>query len=255
VTHFPELLGALQRKLIIPQPARSRILLEIADDLEGLYQHYKAAGLDDAEAMKRAADEMDLTPGVLTDLVEVHTSAYQRFLDNLSDRARSRWERGLLLVLSLFVLFMLIATVRTGSVFAEANIFVWPVLLCFAGGAILGLQRAYVLFVRKVHAARETRRGLSALLGLSAAQLVIGIVGAWLGLFPASRAVAADPTQAGMALTDWMVGGTALLVVSLGGCVMTALWWLVLTAKAAAVEEEEAYALLRISGDGKKSER
>jgi hypothetical protein len=248
VTHFPDLLSTLQQKLILPQPARSRILLEIADDLEGLYQHYRGTGLDDATARKRAVDEMDLTTGVLTDLIAVHTSPYRRFLDGLSDRARSRWERGLLFVLSVFVCFMVVATVRAGSVFAQANVFVWPSLLCFAIGFILGLERAYVLFLRKAYAAREAQRGLGALLGLSIAQFIIGIAGAWLGLFLASRAVVADPTRIGEIILDWMFGGTALLIVSLGGCVITALWWLVLAARAAAVEEEEAYTLLQISG-------
>jgi hypothetical protein len=223
-------------------------LLEIADDLEGLYQHYRDTGLDDAVARKRAADEMDLTPGVLTDLIGVHTSPYQRFLDSLSDRARSRWERGLLLLLSVFVCFVVLTTSRAGSIFAQANIFVWPVLLCFTVGLILGLERAYVLFVRKVEAARETRRGLGALLGLSAAQLVIGIVGAWLDLFPASRTAMADPARIGEVILGWMIGGTALLIISLGGCIVIALWWLVLAARAAAVEEKEAYTLLQISG-------
>jgi hypothetical protein len=246
-------LGALQQQLILPQPARSRVLLEISDDLEGLYQHYLSTGLDEASARNRAVEEMNLTPEILTDLIEVHASPYQRFLDGLSDRARSRWERGLLVLLSLFACFVVGATTRSGSVFAQANVFVWPVLLCFAVGLVTGLQRAYVLFIRKTYAAREIRRGLSLVLGMAAAQFVIGVAGTWLDLFTASRAAMAAPDRIGQIILEWMFGGTALMLISLGGCVVTALWWLVLAGRAAAVEEEEVYTLTQISGAREES--
>ena len=154
----------------------------------------------------------------------------------------------MLVLLSVFVCFVVGTTARTGSVFSQANIFVWPVLLCFTIGFVLGLQRAYVLFVKKVYVANEARRGLSTVLGMSAAQFALGVAGVWLGLFPLSRAVIGNPETTGVAIMGWMFGGTALMLVSLGGCVVIALWWLVLVSRAAAIEEEEAYTLLHISG-------
>jgi hypothetical protein len=253
VTRFPEVLSSLQQELILPQPARSRILLEISDDLEGLYQHYLSEGLDEPTARRQALDELSLTPEALEELIEVHTSTYQRFLDGLSDRARSTWERGLLILLSIFACFVVGATARSGSVFEHANVFVWPVLLCFVIGLVAGLQRAYVLFVRKAYAAREARRGLRIVLGMAAAQFVIGISGGWLDLFFASRAVIEAPDRIGQIMVSWMFGGTALMLISLGGCVVTALWWLVLAGRAAALADEEAYTLTHITGAREES--
>jgi hypothetical protein len=248
LTHFPELLGVLQQKLVLPQPARSRVLLEIADDLEGLYQHYKNAGLDDEAARRRTVEGMDLAPEVLTDLIEIHTSPYERFLDGLSERARSRWERGLLVALSAFVCFLLALAVRAGPVFSQANAFIWPVLVCLGIGIVLSLERVYVLFLRKVYRAREARRGLSVLLSMSAAQIALGIAGIWLDLFRVSKAASSDPSRLGGMGMEWMIGGTALMLVSVGGAIVLAMWWFVLASRAAAIEEEEALALLEISG-------
>lgn len=253
MTRFPEVLSELQRRLPLPQPAQSRILLEVSGDLEGLYRHYLSAGLDEAAARERAVAEMSLTPDVLADLIDIHTSPYQRFLDGLSERARSRWERGMLVLLCVFACSVVFTATRSGPIFETANIFVWPALFCFGVGLLIGLQRSYVLFIRKAHAAREARRGLSALLFLAVSQFIIGIAGTWLDLLSASQAVVTAPDRIGQVLLGWIVGGTALMLLSLGGCVVTALWWIVLAGRVAAVEDDEAYALTQISGAGKEN--
>jgi hypothetical protein len=248
LTNFAAVLGDLQRRLALPQPARSRVLLEIADDMEGLYQYYLDSGLDEKAAHETVLREIQLTPEALAELIDVHTSAYNRFLDGLSERGRALWERGLLVILSVFVLSTIAAAMGAGAVFGRANIFVWPALGLLAVGLILGLERAYALYVRKISSGREAGRRLPALLGISIAEVTVGIGGTWLDLFRASMTVVNDPARLGEVAFEWMAGGTALLLVSMGGAIAVALWWLVLAAKTAAVEEEEAMALSRIFG-------
>ena len=69
-------------------------------------------------------------------------------------------------------------------------------------GLVLGLQRAYVLFVRKAFAAREARRGLNVVLAMAAAQFAIGVAGTWLDLFLASRAAIAAPERIGPIIVE-----------------------------------------------------
>jgi hypothetical protein len=45
MTRFSDTLRALNERLDLPQPVRSRILLEIAGDLEDLEQHFLDSGL------------------------------------------------------------------------------------------------------------------------------------------------------------------------------------------------------------------
>jgi hypothetical protein len=255
LTNFADVLGDLHRRLVLPQPARSRILLEIADDMEGLYGHYLESGLDEKAAREMVLREVELTPEALAGLIDVHTSAYNRFLDGLSERGRAVWERGLLLVLSAFVCFTIGAAVGAGTVFARANVFVWPALALLAVGMILGLERAYVLYLRKISSAREAGRGLKALLAISVAEVAVGVGGTWLDLFRASVAAYDNPARFGEIVFEWMAGGTALLLVSMGGAIAVALWWLVLAAKTAAVEEEEALTLSRIFGAREEKDR
>ena len=45
MTDFTAALRRIDSRLHLPQPARSRVILELAGDLEELYRHYRATGL------------------------------------------------------------------------------------------------------------------------------------------------------------------------------------------------------------------
>jgi hypothetical protein len=241
MSRFPDVLLALSEQLSLPQPTRSRVLLEVADDLEGLYQHYVRSGLDDALARRRTIETLDLTPEVVAGLLEVHASPYQRFLDHLSARARTRWERGLLVVLSALVGIVVLVATNAHPVLTRANASVWLVLSCFVAAAVVELQ---LLVAGRTRAPRSAQRSLRAALGLTVAQPLVGAAGAWLGLMGASQAVLAGERQLGPALMDWVYGAVALLLVAIGGAIVTALWWFALAGRAAADEEHEVHLLL-----------
>ena len=50
MSRFADTLRLINQRLSLPEPAKSRVLLEIAADLEGLFEHYSANGRDDQEA-------------------------------------------------------------------------------------------------------------------------------------------------------------------------------------------------------------
>ena len=62
MSRFAELLGRTAARLDIPQPARSRVLLELAGDLDALYEHYRGLGLEEDEASRRVAERSKDAP-------------------------------------------------------------------------------------------------------------------------------------------------------------------------------------------------
>jgi hypothetical protein len=234
---FSALLASVRDQLNLPEPARSRILLEIADDLEELYRHHRSDGVTDFEARRRVEDAMQLSSQVLAEIVKVHSSPYQRFLDNLSSRARSRWERGALLVLSLVVSLVVLSAAVTGPVFVQAGPFLWPVLACFLGAFVLGFRRAHALFLGGPVDARRARDKLGLLLVIGAVQPALGLAGAWLGLVPVSWTILETGKWPGHTVLAWMTGASALMLISIAGAILVAIAWLILVGRAAAIEE------------------
>lgn len=143
---FSTLIASVREQLNLPEPTRSRILLEIADDLGDLYRHHRNNGMTDLDARRRVEEAMQLSSQVMAEIVKVHASSYQRFLDNLSSQAQSRLERAVLLLLSLIVSLAVRSAAITGPVFVQAGSFLWPVLACFVVAVVFGIRRAQRFF-------------------------------------------------------------------------------------------------------------
>ena len=56
MSRFADVLSREKHQLDIPEPARSRILLEMASDLEDSFQHFESQGVGDDKA-RRLAEE------------------------------------------------------------------------------------------------------------------------------------------------------------------------------------------------------
>jgi len=245
MTRFNEALMDLGDRLSIPQPARSRVLLEIAADMDDLYHAFINEGLPEEEASRRTLEQFGPSEEALQDLVAVHSTAVKRALDQLSEQARSRWERGLLAVLVAFAVVIGSQPLLAGRLLAGMNLFAWPILAFAATGLLIGATRIYSLFIKKDHDVRRLRSGLNPLLGLAMLELVLGFGGAWVGLFVAVVKILDDIEHSGIYLFDWMLKGSATLCFSMIAAMLLALTWMVLVARVAAIEQAEAAVLLR----------
>jgi hypothetical protein len=245
MTRFDEALMDLGDRLAIPQPARSRVLLEIAADMEDLYQTYVTEGLPEEEARRRTLEQFGPSKEALQDLVAVHSTPVKRVLDRLSEQARSRWERGLLAVLVVFAVVVGGRSLIAGRMLSGMSFFAWPILLFAATGLLIGATRVYSLFIKKDHDIRRLRSGLDPLLGFAMVELVLGFGGAWVGLFVTVVKILDDIENSGVYFFDWMQKGSATLCFSMIAAMLLALTWMVLVARVAAIEQAEAAVLLR----------
>jgi len=230
MTRFNDALTRIAGALAIPQPARSRVLLEIAADMEDMYQACVSEGPSDE---------------ALQDLVAVHSTAVKRVLDGLSEQARSRWERGLLAVLVVFAVVVGGQSLIGGRLLSGMSFFAWPILVLAAIGFLIGATRVYCLFIKKDHDARRLRSGLSPILAIAIVELLLGFGGAWVGLFLAVTRMLDDMESSGIYLFDWMLKSSATLCFSMIVAMLLALTWMVLVARVAAIEQSEAALLLR----------
>lgn len=245
MTRFDEAIVDLGNRLAIPQPARSRVLLEIAADMEDLYRASIAEGLSEDEARRRTLEQFGPSEEAIRDLVEVHSTAVKRLLDGLSEQARSRWERGLLAVLVVFAVFVGGQPLTGGRLLSGMTVLAWPVLIFAAIGFLIGTTRIYSLFIKKDHDMRRLRSGLSPLIALALVELLLGFAGAWVGLFLAVLRILDDIESSGIYLFDWMLRSSATLCFSMIAAMLLALTWMVLVARVAAIEQAEAALLLR----------
>jgi hypothetical protein len=245
MTRFGDVLRTTSERLRLPQPAKSRILLEIAADMEDLYELHLADGASPEEARRRAIEQCDLSDDALAELVRVHTTGLRRFLDELGERTRNRWERAALIA---FVLFLAIVAGRQllfANLFTTAGRFVFPVVLMTVVAIVLFVRKLYGLHIRKDHDVRRLRAGLTPLLALGAMNVLVGGYGYGIELYVALKAAAPAAGSVLPILVAWLLSGSALLIVTFLAAILCGLLWFVLANSVARIEQAEAAVLLQ----------
>lgn len=247
---FGRVLRRAEQRLEAPEPERSRILREMAGDLEDLYRAYRERGLDEEEARRRAERWLAPSPDALASLGHVHRPAFDRLLDRLGGTARGRLELGLATVISLALVGgALLGVLRSGTLAASVP-GLWIVAALAAVGLGIGMRRGYELFVRgdRLGPGWRDRPG-----PLAAAAVGTGLAGVMAGAMRLTLA-SASPEAAGLPPDFWSEVATAASVAALGlgGGLLLALFWLLLRARAVAVTRARAElrAVLDAGGPG-----
>ncbi len=243
MNRFQTTLQRVNDQLRLPRATRSRIVLEMAADLEDLFEHYRAEGLDDAEAERRAEEALAVSDDAIERLLAVHRPGLDRLTERLAVHVSGGWERALLAVLLAFA--GLVAGrifVAGGDFLARASVFVWPVLALAAAAALVGLAKLRRLLFRRGLDARRLRSGLDTLLLLAAGILAVGVDGFLIELFLGLRRFAAGLPDA--ALGQWLIGVSSMMIVTMLTAILAALAWFVLARWIVRIENREAGELL-----------
>lgn len=245
MSRFAARLRDLSERLSLPQPARSRILLEISGDLEALFETYRERGLSEEDAAREALSHIDLSDDSLAGLCRVHGGWFRRFVETLAHRAGPVWERILLVVTALGAIGLSGVLLQAVPMSRAAGIRLVPVA-CVALAALgVGAWKAWVLILLGDHRPTRLRPGLDALLGLSVLQLFIAFGALWISAIHVVRSMASAPVRAGFATMAWLQSSLALLVLSLSLAILVGLVWFFLLTKVVSIEHREATALLR----------
>lgn len=244
MNRFTPLLKNINEKLDLPQPRKSRILLEIAADLEDLFNLYRAKGFSESEAMATAEEKFAVSDEAIAQLVQIHESAFRRFMDKLSEQAKTRWERiGFLLILLLIVAFSS-KQILTFQFFTSASKFIWVVCGCSFGVIILSIAKFYSLYIKRDYHVNSLRNKLPGLLFFASGSLLIGAYGFFIELYFLANKIIIHPERSFFFTIDWLAKSCALIVFSLLVALFTVLIWFVFYNKVKKIEQAEVAFLL-----------
>ncbi len=245
MSRFVSLLQETSDRLDLPQPAKSRILLEMAADLEDLYTASIEQGLGEAAAETRAREHFEASDDAIAELVQVHRTPYQRWMDSLSLQASSLWERLAFISILLFVLFFAGREMLTSEFFRRASIYVWPVLGISLGVLVLSIAQVFKIYIKKDHSIPTLRRGLPSLLLMGCGALFVGVYGFFIEFYIWMKRIAEHGVPIPVSFAHWLTAGSATMVVSLVSAIITVLIWFVLISSVRKIEEAELSVLLR----------
>jgi len=241
MNQFTPILKKINEKLDLPQPTKSRIILEIAADMEDAYSLYLQQGMSEREAMTKVKETFAFTDSALRELTEIHQTFFRRLMGKFSEQAANRWERVVLFVVFLFVIAITTKTFATTPFFSQASNFIFPISGLFVGIILIAKVKFYQLYIRKDHDVKKLRRWMSWIVILGIANLVISFTG---GIFEflAIPKLTGDIFQNSLAqmIKFSTVGMVGSLVT-----ILTAIIYFFLNSKIQKIEQAEASILLK----------
>lgn len=242
MSRFNVFLHETDERLALPKATRSLILVEIASDLEELFQHYLREGLSEEEAAARAEEKVDMSDEALTELVRIHSDA-RGWTDRIARRVQPSWER---IAMAMIVLFFIAASTLEHGVRPLAHLtgFGWPIL-----GILLTL--VVFLIVQMIRfsdhqSPRRLRDNLATPLFLGAASLVVGFAGTGIELYRTLIRMAADPEHAAPLFAQAVLGSTATLAIALLVTLAAGVVWFVLAGRVARLEDEVGQSFVEV---------
>jgi hypothetical protein len=243
---FAAALRRIDSRLHLPQPARSRVILELAGDLEELYEHYRGKGLSEDAAGEAALSDLDASDDVLTALAEVHASGARRGMDRLVRQADAPWARALLLVVLAGGMVAAARAALTPMFVEDAGVFLWPVALCLLAGLATGAMLLLRLQRFDADDPSPARALLDRLALLIVAQVIIAGVGAWLELYWAAGRMVDARGELTVHLFGWLVRSSALVSAGILGALVLAVLWIFASYRTAVLEDARVALLMKV---------
>jgi hypothetical protein len=227
----------------LPTATRSLILVEIAADLEDLFQHYLHQGMSEEEAASRAEEKVDMSDEVLLELVRIHSDA-RGWAERIVQRAQPFWER---IAMAMIVLFLVVIS----SIEANWNpmrhtaIFIWPVLAIFV--ALVTFFVVQLVRMSNGPSPRRLRESLATPIFLGTASVVVGFVGFGIDMYQTLMRMSANPEQAAPLFARVLLEGTSTLMVALIVALVGAIVWFILAGRVARIEDEAARSFMEVN--------
>lgn len=246
MSRFNAFLHRTGDRLTLPKATRSLILVEIAADLDDLYQHYLEQGLTEEEAAAKAEEKVDMSDEALAELVRIHADA-RGWADRMAHRTHPLWER---VAMDLIVIFFFTFALALG---AQMNVrlldhlagFIWPIL-----GIFVALIAFFVVQLTRspdLASPRRLRDSLATPLFLGAASVVVGFTGTGITMYRALMRMAADPAHAAPVFTRALLSTTATFAIALLVTLTAGIVWFILAGRFNRSEDDAARTFLGVN--------
>ena len=257
MSRFSSLLQSINDRLDVPQPRKSRILLEIAADLEDAYAFFIEQGHTDDEATQLTQERFILDDSTIAELTSVHQPLMKKILDRFSLQVQNRWERIILVLTLLTVAAVSGQVMMTSTFFENSSPFVWPVWGISIAGLVLFFFKFYNLYILKNHNIKTVRKGIHSMALLGLLSLLIGLTGYFYELLlngiqtvlPGGSLITVvctvvDSPDRIINIHNCYIRTSTVMMASLFVFMFLGLLWYVLMNKAAKIEMAEAQSIL-----------
>lgn len=246
MTRFAEVLKQAEARLRAPEPARTRILLEMAADLEDSYRHFVDQGLDEAEAARRAEEAFSTSDESLRLLERIHRSGLGSPATRFFHRVGTVWSTVLLVLLFAFELLLAFRISSDRSFFVYPSPFLWPIGVLALAAIGFTLWKLTQIFSQHGKDVRRLRIGLDVPLLFAGASLAITFLGF---LFHMQRYFRVNsegaPETLFMNFAGWMATISSLMTIGLLTAILAGLVWFALSGLVIHREAHEMERLLQ----------
>lgn len=243
---FAATLKTIYSELDLPQPEKSRILLEISADMEDCYQTYLDSGIPEKEAFQQTQDQFSLDSNNLQALVQIHTPPVKRMMDRFSQQAQSRWEKTILLLLLCLILAFAGPDLISMQMIRDAGKYAAPILTFALLGLLVFLFKVYHLNLKKSYDIHRLRDGIMLLLFLGGAGLMTGIVGSCTETVQLTKHVLADMDSFLYHFLHTLVQNSAMITMGILNAISVGIYWFILIRKIEEIEQSELRMLLEL---------
>ncbi|HDQ45515.1 MAG TPA: hypothetical protein ENN17_08475 [bacterium] len=243
---FAPTLRSIYNGLDLPQPAKSRILLEISGDMEDCYQALLESGVEKKEALRQTEERFRPDSQILQALVQIHVPPITRLIDRFSREARSRWEKTVLFLLLCMVFVFAGPGLVSMQMIRDAGKYAWPVLGFALAGILIFLARMCRLHLKQSNDVRRLRDGMPFILFLGGAGVMTGIAGACTETVRFLQDVTRYPDDWLRHLVHVLTQDSAIMTLAILNAVFLGFCWFMLNRKIERIEQSEIQVLLKM---------
>ena len=247
MSEFTEILQELNKELKLPQPEKSRFILELSSDLNASMEYYIKSGLSRDQAVEKALETFGLTGDTADQLYRVHQSVIRRFSDRVSLQVQTRWEKVVFSIIFIFIMLFSGRELVNHEFLSKAGFFIWPLAVVNAMAWAIILWKTYILFLKQDHNVRELANGLSGILFCGLFSLFTGFYAAATYIFVFLSQVASNPGLAPKLFITTLLSIATMMMAALLTTIVIALVWFILMNRVSRIEEMEAISLLERS--------
>jgi len=241
---FLSVLGEIENKLNIPQPARSRVLLEIGMDMEDTFNLYLEKGMSRKTAIQKTKEQFNPSDDIIAELSELHQSLYTRLVDKLSGQFQSKIEKTGMVVLIIFIALFSGKIIISNSFFFNASSLTLPVMGIGFLAIVLSLNKAFNLYIKMDHNISRLRNGLPSILFLGGASLLAGVIGFFIETYHFFGEAAFNIDNFLMLFTGYLIRISSMMMISLLLTLLVATIWFILINKVLRIEQSESEMLM-----------
>ncbi len=246
MTRFANVLKQAGDRIRVAEPARTRILLEMAADLEDSYQHYLDRGCDEVDAARRAEEAFGTSDEALWLLARIHQPGYGDLSDRVSQQVGTLWSKILLVAVLAFEILIAVRIFSDSFFLFRPSPFLWPLAALALAAFVFTLWKLVQIYSRSGADVRRLRTGLGIPLFFAGASLAVAGLGFLYHLQRFFRLNADGAPEALFRnLAGWMISISSLMTVGLLTAILAGLVWFVLSRLVSRSEARQVEGLLR----------